>query len=831
MDQYVTYDGKSERAVQARFSRKITKLWRVLLLVATVGLLVSGTALIALDYPIGWLICGFAAPFYMLYDWWAGHLHHLPTPQNSQSIDARLSGDVLGQLGTHPTPKEIAVAASQVQGGLFFSLRFGVTANFLKNITSDDPAQTELLWKNAIRIQELTGSEHISGAVLAVAIVESFEDHDGLLAHMHLDIADLYAGVRWYEHIRALIKKSKMPKRTGGIARDFSFGYIPLLKRFGINLSESGGRMNVELEAHQQALDQLVDTFASGGRQNAVLVGAAGVGKTTIVHALAARILDAGAKIPESLKFRQIFLLDSSALIAAAPGRGELEGLIMQVLGEAYTAKNIIICLDNAQLFFEEGVGSVDLSNVLLPILEAGSLRIILTMDEQRYLQIGQRNPSLINALNRISIASASREETIAVMQDQLIITEFQRNVTYMYQSLDEAYRLSERYIHDLSMPGRALKLLETAASYSDSGLVTGNSVQHAIEQTMDIKVGVANNDDEREKLLNLEDLIHKRMINQTRAVGVISDALRRARAGVRNQNRPIGTFLFLGPTGVGKTELAKALADVYFGGEERMIRLDLNEYVRPEDVTRLIADGADDPSSLTAQAMKQPFSVVLLDEMEKAHPQVLTTLLQLLDEGILRDIKNREVSFRDTIVIATSNAGADRIREYIERGYKLEQFEKQFIDELINTNQFRPEFLNRFDEIVTFRPLDKPELVQVIDLILAGINKQMALQKIVVDVQEDAKLLLVDRGYDPRLGARPMRRVVQRAVENTVAKQMLSGSVLPGSTITITLEQVQSVLGTEIESSGQVEGIAAPLVQSPPPADDRPSVSVPPRM
>ena len=345
------------------------------------------------------------------------------------------------------------------------------------------------------------------------------------------------------------------------------------------------------------------------------------------------------------------------------------------------------------------------------------------------------------------------------------------------------------------------------------------------------VLLGVANNDDEREKLLNLEDLIHKRMINQTRAVGVISDALRRARAGVRNQNRPIGTFLFLGPTGVGKTELAKALADVYFGGEERMIRLDLNEYVRPEDVTRLIADGADDPSSLTAQAMKQPFSVVLLDEMEKAHPQVLTTLLQLLDEGILRDIKNREVSFRDTIVIATSNAGADRIREYIERGYKLEQFEKQFIDELINTNQFRPEFLNRFDEIVTFRPLDKPELVQVIDLILAGINKQMALQKIVVDVQEDAKLLLVDRGYDPRLGARPMRRVVQRAVENTVAKQMLSGSVLPGSTITITLEQVQSVLGTEIESSGQVEGIAAPLVQSPPPADDRPSVSVPPRM
>jgi ATP-dependent Clp protease ATP-binding subunit ClpA len=192
---------------------------------------------------------------------------------------------------------------------------------------------------------------------------------------------------------------------------------------------------------------------------------------------------------------------------------------------------------------------------------------------------------------------------------------------------------------------------------------------------------------------------------------------------------------------------------------------------------------------------MKQPFSVVLLDEIEKAHPQVLTTLLQLLDEGILRDVKNREVSFRDTIIIATSNAGADRIREYIERGYQLEQFEKQFVDELISTNQFRPEFLNRFDEIVTFRPLSKSELVQVVDLILAGINKTLSLQKITVNVADDAKLVLVEQGYDPRLGARPMRRIVQRAVENTVAKQMLSGTVAAGSVISITREQVEQIL------------------------------------
>ena len=236
------------------------------------------------------------------------------------------------------------------------------------------------------------------------------------------------------------------------------------------------------------------------------------------------------------------------------------------------------------------------------------------------------------------------------------------------------------------------------------------------------------------------------------------------------------------------------------------MVRFDLKEYVRPEDVARLIADGADDPSSLTAQVMKQPFSVVLLDEIEKAAPEVLATLLQLLDEGILRDVRNREISFRDAIVIATSNAGADRIREYIDRGYKMEQFETQFTDELINSGQFRPEFLNRFDEIVLFRPFTKDELLQVCDLILKGVNKTLETQKVSVEVEQGAKLLLVDKGYDPRLGARPMRRVIQKAVENTVAKEMLAGTVKPGSTIVITEERVAAILGTK----EQADSIAA---------------------
>jgi len=269
----------------------------------------------------------------------------------------------------------------------------------------------------------------------------------------------------------------------------------------------------------------------------------------------------------------------------------------------------------------------------------------------------------------------------------------------------------------------------------------------------------------------------------------------------VRNQSRPVGTFLFLGPTGVGKTELAKSLAAVYFGGEQNIIRLDMNEFVSSDDVARLIADGSDDAGSLTAQVMKKPFSVVLLDEIEKAHPAVLSTLLQLLDEGILRDVRNREVSFRDTVVIATSNAGSDRIQEYLARGYSLQQFEETFISELISSHLFHPEFLNRFDEIVVFGSLTKPELLQVVDLILTSVNKNLSEQKITVTVAQDAKEYLVEAGYDPRLGARPMRRVVQRAVENTVAKMLLSNEVAPGGSIEINLEQVSLLLDKKAQA------------------------------
>ncbi len=793
----VEFRYSSNRAHKARFANYFHKKWLwpvawtfvTLLLIGSIGLLFIGRS-------VGWFGLAIILIFLLFYIWFKGELTTIEAISTGKRVDELLDSKLLGVLSDNPTPKEVADGVMQLSGGLFFAVRFGIGPNFLQQLASDKSEDMEAVWQEALSIRRITGEESLSVATITAALIRTLPNASTLLAQLQIDQEDVVAGAQWQAHLAKLIQHHNTPRRTGGIARDWSFGYIPLLKQFGYNISEqvADGLLATSLETHNNAVAQMVQVLGSGGRRNVALVGPLGVGKSTVVQAFAEEIFKASHAIPSRLRFRQVIALDASSLISQAKGRGELEQLINQLLLEAYRAKNVIICLEDAQVFFEEGVGSVDISNILQPIVEGGVLPIILTMDEQRWLQISQRNPALASSLNRISVAQPTPTETMLVLQDQLLLIEFRHKVSYMYQALREAYRLSERYVHEQAMPGKAVKLLESSAAHAESGLVSATSVQQAIEQSMDIKVGTANTNDEREKLLNLEQLIHERMINQTRAVSVVSDALRRARAGVRNPDRPVGTFLFLGPTGVGKTELAKSLAAIYYGGEDRLIRIDMNEFVRSQDVARLIASGAQDPHSLTAQISRQPFSVVLLDEIEKAHPDILNTLLQTLDEGILRDVTNREVSFRDAIIIATSNAGADTIRAHIEAGEELEQFEDGFIDELINSNQFRPEFLNRFDEIVLFRQLKQTELLQVIDIILAGMNKNLSLQKVSVVVDDAAKKYLVEQGYDPRLGARPMRRIVQRTVENIIAKQMLSGSVAPGSVIEVSLTDIQGV-------------------------------------
>ena len=783
------------RAKKSRLMNGLRPFLFLLKLLKIIGIL-SGCSLILIDSVYGWLILSLSVLVAIFIHWWNGELHRL-APGLETTIEERMASNILGKLSKNPTSEQIAKIVLESSGGKFIVARFGLGKTTIESLAQIPQNSPEQIFQAALQIQQKLETKTVSGSVLALAIIRNFPNFENLLAQFYIDFEDLERGVLWHDHIFSLINQSKIPIKTGGIARDWSFGYTPTLNRFGTNITSQVSNnilMSSNLEQHKDLVSKMVEQFSGNGKQNIALIGIDGVGKTTVVNSFAAKIANGSEKIPSNLRYRQVISLDASSLIAAAPGRGEIENLLNYILNEAYAAKNIIICLDNAQLFFEDGVGSVDVSNLLLPIIQAGALRMILTLDEQRFLQISAKNPALAQAMNRLQVKPANYDETLAVMQDKLLVFEHQNGVFYQFQALKEAFRLSERYIFDLEMPGRAVRLLEMSAGFADNKIVTASSVGRAVEQTMNVKVATADINEEKETLLNLENLLHARMVGQEKAVSAVANALRRARTGVRNQNRPIGTFLFLGPTGVGKTELSKALSEVYFNGENNIVRLDLNEFVNLEDVSRLIADGARDSSSLTAQMMKKPFSVVLLDEIEKAHPNVLTALLQVLDEGILRDEKNREVSFRDAIIIATSNAGAERIQELISRGYDSSSAEEVIVNDLIASHEFRPEFLNRFDEIVVFEPLTKENLLQIIDLMVAGVNKTLAGQKITVSVSPEAKLLLAEMGYDPKLGARPMRRVIQRVVENTIARKMLSGEAQVGANIEITPEIVQGM-------------------------------------
>ena len=757
-----------------------------LLIVLFIALVAGGVTLLFLKSSLCWILFGFSTTPIIILFWVKNALKEIEA-KNSNDFTDLISEDLLLLLKPDFTTPDLIPILPKTRSGLFLMARFELPIAFFEQIAFNIPIEN--VYKTACEICHELNAAEITGAILAVAIIKNHPNYEQILKYLQLSIEDLYQGINWFNYLNGLVKSSKKRVRNGGIARDFAFGFTPTLERFAINLSNRyiNNAEKVQQAENIEIFKKMIHIFSHPGRQNVALIGAYGSGRSTIVSTFAETLMNADSDIPSNLRYRQIYSLNASSLISAAKNPGDIEYLLISIMNEVYSAKNIILCLDNAHLFFEEGPGSIDISNLLLPILENGGIRIILIMDDQRFLEISAKNPALASSINKIIVHPTNRTETLKILMDQIPYMEAQKNVTYTYRALTEAYRLSEQYIHDVAMPGKARLLLESAASFSENGFVTASSVQNAVEQSYGVKVKIATATEDKDKLLNLESLIHERMIDQAEAVSAVSNSLRRAAAGIKNQGRPIGTFLFLGPTGVGKTELAKALAATYFGGEDDIIRLDMNEFVSPDDVSRLIRDGATDALSLTARVSKKPFSVVLLDEIEKAHPSVLTTLLQVLDEGILRDEKNREISFRDCIIIATSNAGANEIREKISAGAKISDFKEQLIDSLISRGEFKPEFLNRFDEICLFSPLSKEDLLKILDLMIASTNKTLAPQKISVVVTDEAKQILIEKGYDPKMGARPMRRIVQKTVENIVASAILSGAATPGSTLTIT--------------------------------------------
>ncbi len=771
-------DLHSRRTRKARVAEAIGKNGYELLVISSILLFLVGAACFVLGQlpRAGYACVAVGLTTSMLALWYKRDLSVLPPNQNGTHLDDVLASALLAHLSDKLTGTQAWQLALDHGPGYFITNRLLLHPETVAQQLTVSPPDMATVWKQAVQLQQYYHAPEIHGGTLIAALLLTSKNLRDYLATLKLGPEDVLEVYQWLER---QLGYAGMPRRSfGGIGRDWAAGFTPALDHFSENISHSveaaGGYAHYL--AHGDLLDGIVNNLSRGS--GVAIVGDAGVGKTTLIYGLADRLLKGE---DQALRYHQVVSLNASLILSA--GANQLENLLLTLFGDAVHAGNIILFIDEAQLFFGSGVGAFDISQMLLPVLKNRNLRVIAAFSPDEWQQLRIHNEPLAGSFSAVVVQEPSMQDIMRILEDWSPILEHRNNLLITFDALRETVRLSGQYMQEQSYPGKAIALLEQSIPYAQDKVLHADTVQTALEKTRGLKVSAAQAP-EADILLHLEDHIHQRMINQVRAVSVVAGALRRGRAGVANPKRPVGSFLFLGPTGVGKTELARSLAAVYFGDEHQMTRLDMSEYQQPEDVARLLSVGGQGGRSLILAMREQPFSVVLLDEIEKAHPNVLNLLLQVLDEGQLTDSRGKPASFRSAIIIATSNAGSADIIERVRSNPNLDDFERPLINKLIAAGQFKPELINRFDEVVLFRPLNEQELVQVAQLMVGEVNQTLAAQNIRVELTATALEQLAKQGYDPEFGARPMRRLIQKTVENAIAVKILQGQASPGSTI-----------------------------------------------
>jgi ATP-dependent Clp protease ATP-binding subunit ClpC len=766
---------KSVRARQARLNHLIIKSKPRLLKDLAFILYVFGIYLLVAGQMqrLGYVALAIGTLLAIILLWFYYGLRHLSVHLPARRLDDTMEQGLLASLKQPLTPRSAWQAACHNPEALFMCNHLLLDwQSFSQNLSTDEQ-DTPAVWQYVHSFMDDNKNTELHSGILAAAIILTSPAGTAFLTQNRLTTSDVGEVLDWVERQLSYFKTPK--PYFGGIGRDWASGFTPTLDHFGQNISRAVERSGGT--AHYLAHNELLNSISSMVGQNSgiALVGPEGTGKTTLIYGLAQRLLEGN---DPKLRYYKIISLNASLILSQS--NTQIENLVLHLFGEAAAAGNIILFLDDAQLFFGTGTGALDLSQILLPIMRNRTIKIIAAFTAADWQQLQAKQSALASNLASITVMEPNEPATHNIIEDVALGLERTYKTLVSFEAVNEAYRLSGQYLPDQAYPGKAIVLLEQSMPYAERNALSAKSVQTAIEKIKGVKVSTAGAP-EADMLLHLEDRIHDRMINQKQAVSVIAAALRRSRAGVASPKRPVGSFLFLGSTGVGKTELAKSLAATYFGDEQRMIRLDMSEYQQPGDVTRLLTSSSQ---SLLMSVRQQPFSVVLLDEVEKAHPTILNLLLQMLDEGQLTDEQGRPASFRNAIIIATSNAGAPDIAERIRSGNKLNGFERPLIDKLISGGLFKPELVNRFDEVVLFRPLSEEELSQVAKLMLQDVNRTLETQQITVQLTPAALKQIVSQGYDPEFGARPMRRVIQKTVENTVAVKILRQEAQAGSTI-----------------------------------------------
>ncbi len=612
-----------------------------------------------------------------------------------------------------------------------------------------------------------------------------------------------------------------------------------------------------------EEISRVIRILSRRTKNNPVLIGEAGVGKTAIAEGLAQRIVS--EDVPESLKGKRVLALDVGGLVAGTRFRGDFEERMQQMIKELQDQdKDIVLFIDELHSIVGAGgaEGAVNASSMLKPALARGELQVVgaTTLDE--YRKHVEKDPALERRFQPVLVDEPTVDETVAVLFGLRDRYEAHHRVGISDEAIIAAAQLSDRYISDRFLPDKAIDLLDEAAAEvrlrstvppvdvrrieeeiaglerekddavraenyeeaadfkqrieqlkteldqqqqgwagsreSDAPEVTREDIARILEEWTGVPA-TSIIQEEAERLLNLEAVLHERVVGQEQAVSVVAESIRRARAGVKDPRRPVGSFIFLGPTGVGKTELARTLAEYLFGEEEAMIRIDMSEYQEKHTVSRLVGAppgyvGYEEAGQLTEQVRRRPYSVVLFDEIEKAHPDVFNTMLQILDDGRLTDAKGRTVNFQNTVIIMTSNVGSQHLvseRQFgftARDGVDFRETERRAKDAL--ERSFRPEFLNRIDEIVVFQPLTREDVLEIVDIMLRRLNKHLESQRVSIEVTEAAKEFLAEEGYDPKFGARPLARSIRRYIENPLSSRIIAGEFDPDDTVVVDLGQ-----------------------------------------
>ncbi len=692
----------------------------------------------------------------------------------------------------------------------FIFARLGISKEEIKNISENAKSLSAVRFQNiAERAMEVAIVEHhnqIEVGDMLVALCEADPGFSGLLSKLDLTSQDLQNIVYWQTETRKKIEKRQTfldPNNlhlTGGIGKDWAFGYTPELNKYSADLTEAIERqgLGLELIGHDKEIGLLEEALNRTVGANAILIGEPGVGKRTTVLGLTKKV-DEGLTLP-NLAHRRVIELDIDLLISGLAGPGEFTQRLTQVFSQAANAGNVIIFIDGIEKILSSGeTGQIDATPVLIPYLSYPEISFIGTTNIADFNNLIAPNPSLLQRFEKIEIAEPTDEEMIRILEDVAPRIEYHYDVIITYGAIKEAVKLAKKYILDQPNPEKSIGVLEGAGNTltkSKSRIVDRAVIENYISTKTGVPVKEATGN-ERDVLVNLEESLHKRVVNQNQAIKAVAGALRRARTGVSESKKPIGSFLFLGPTGVGKTETAKALAATYYGSEEAMIRFDMSEYQNKEDVYRLIGSpagyGERIEGELTSRIRNKPFSLVLFDEVEKASPDVLNLFLQILDEGFITSSAGRKAYFKNSIIIATSNAAANLIRQLVAKNTPYEEAQKNVVNYVQDQGIFKPEFLNRFSTVVYYSPLSREHIKEVAKILIRNLAREIYQTKgIILKMEMRALAKLAEMGYDPEMGARPMARVIQEQVENFLAEKILRGEVKKGDDVVFKLADIK---------------------------------------